>query len=182
VKTLAIILLFGTVLFGCKPASRPPAPPKLQAASPILFDRVLAREDFARRLKEAEQDLAADEWQTNPMSGRFNYSRFKRIGPISEDVLHEVEPQLAEMDAGELLAQLKTFPQMSKGGEVDSATAAYFIYVAGNRKIIAFLDKRPKSEFEALRKFKDDSNETFAGEQGGPMSVGELIQLHLDKK
>ena len=167
------------MLCGCKPASRPPAPTILQSASPILFDRVLAREDFARRLKEAEQDLSSDEWQTNPRSGRFNYSRFKRIGPISEDVLHEVEPQLAEMDAGELLAQLKTFPQMSMGGDVDPATAAYFVYVAGNRKIIALLDKRPKSEFEKLRKFKDDSNEAFDGIEGGPLSIGVLIRSHL---
>jgi hypothetical protein len=179
VKTFAIILLSGLALCGCKPASRPSVPPTIQSASPVLFDRVLAREDFARRLKEAELDLAGDEWRTNLRSGRFNYSRFKRIGPISEDVLREAEPQLAQMDAGELLAQLKTFPQLSMGGDVDPATAAYFVYVSGNRKIIGLLDKRPKSEFEKLRKFKDDSNEAFDGVEGGPMSIGVLIRLHL---
>jgi hypothetical protein len=151
----------------------------LKSASPVLFDEVLAREDIARWLKEAAQDLPTDGWRTNVMSGRFNFSRFKRIGPISEDVLHEVEPQLEKMDAVELLAQLKTFPQMSMGGDVDPASAAYFVYVAGNRKIIALLDKRLKSEFEALRKFKDDSNEACDGEQGGPMFIGTLIRLHL---
>ena len=178
-KTLAIILLCGFVLCGCKPASRPPAPPTLKSASPILFDQVLAREDIARRLKLAEQDLAADDWRTNPMSGRFNYSRSDRLRPIIKDVLGEVGPQLEKMDAGQLLAQLKTFPQMSMGGDVDAATAAYFVYVGGNRQIITLLDKRPKSEFEKLRKFKDDSNETFDGVNGGPISIGILIRLHL---
>ena len=163
-------------LCGCRPSVGPPA---LNSASPILFDQVLTRRDIARQLNEAEQDLTADEWRTNPMSGRFNYSRFNRIGPITEAVLHNVEPQLEKMDAGELLAQLKTFPQMSMGGHVDPATAAYFVYVEGNRRIIILLNKRPKSEFEKLRKFKDDSNEPFDGINGGFMSIGMLIRLHL---
>jgi hypothetical protein len=130
-------------------------------------------------LKEAEQDLAVDEWRTNPMSGRFNYSRSERLTPIIRDVLGEVEPQSEKMNAGELLAQLKTFPQLSAGGDVDPATAAYYVYVMGNRKIVALLDKRPKSEFEDLRMFKDDSNEPFDGVQGGAMSIGALIRSHL---
>jgi len=152
--------------------------PALKSASPILFDQVITREDIARRLKAAEQDLAADEWRTNPRSGRFNYSRSERLTPIVHDVLVDVEPQLEKMNAGELFAQLKTFPQVS-GGEVDSATAAYFIYVTGNRKIVALLDKRPKSEFEELRQFKNDPNEAFDGINGGGMTIGTLIRLYL---
>ena len=49
----------------------------------------------------------------------------------------------------------------------------------GNRKITALLDERPKNEFEELRRFKDDSNEAFDGFNGGGMTIGALIQIHL---
>jgi hypothetical protein len=181
-KIIRVVLIVGVVGMGYglwslrQPASRP-VPPALKPASPILFDQVLAREDIVRRLKEAEQDLATDEWSTNRISGRVNNSRSNRIWPISKDVLDEVEPQLEKMNAGELLAQLKTFPLLM--GHVDRATTAYDVYVMGNRKIIALLDKRPKREFEALRKYKDDLNETFDGLQGCPWSIGSIIRLHL---
>ena len=84
------------------------------------------------------------------------------------------------MKASALVAQFKTFPPLSS--DVDPATAAYGVYVMGNRKITDILKRRPKSEIEGLRKFEDDKREVFDGLQGANESVGALVRYELLKE
>jgi len=178
---LAITLVSLWAICGCKPSAPAPNPAATSAAPPILFDQVLARNDIVRRLKVAEQDLATDNWRTFPMSGRINYSRFQRLTPITEDVLHEVQPQLEKMTACELITQFKTFPRYTET-DVHGDTAAYYIYVKGNRGIADLLKNRPKSKIECLRKFQNDKGEIFDGVQGSVSSVGDFVRYEIFKE
>ena len=179
---LSIILVAVVIICGCKPSDQSSSSLASATNQPILFDQLLAREDIARRLKVAEQDLASDEWRTNERSGRFNYSRFQRLGPITQDVLHAVKPELEKMTASELITQFKTLPPRSAGTGVDSATAAYFVYEKGNHEITELLKGRSGSELESLRKFEDDKREVFDGPDGANFSVGDIVRYQLLKE
>ncbi len=132
--------------------------------------------DVVIRIKAAEQDLPGDDWRTQPETGRHNVSRSQRASDLAKVLLEPVPSRIKGLSVEELVRSLKVFPH-GKYGSFDGV--AYYVYLIGNRAIMEELGRRPPSELEALRNFKDDRRMIYTGESGGVWTIGDLVSNDL---
>jgi hypothetical protein len=147
-------------------------------APPTLLDQSLGSGDTKARMRTVERDLPGDESRTGGETrpGRYNVSRSRREGNLAHELLLSLEPKIRTMSARQLLDSLKTFPYP----EYDTFPGvAYYVYRDGNQIILRELDTRPASELRTLQAFRTDQRSVFTGDNGPPLSVGELVRYSL---
>jgi len=144
-----------------------------------VLEKLLVSKDFARRVKQVEQDLPTDTWTKGSESkpGRLNSSRSQRESALANELITKWTPKLKKMSAIKLLGELKTFPY----GTVPEnfSGVAYYVNRDGNKAIIKELSTRNQNELQPLRGFQDDQSEVFTGDDGPPSSVGDIVRSIL---
>lgn len=171
-QTLAAVLL----LMGCAPKQQAV---KQQDEIPSVLDSLLGSTNVVARIKAAECDLPSDEWETLPKIGRTNRTRGAREGSLALELLEGLKPLLPKMSVRELIASLKTFPYPEYGS---FPGVEYGVFEGGNDMIIEELKRRPRSELDVLKPFRQDRRAVWTGDAGPPLSVGELVRYDLFKE
>jgi hypothetical protein len=146
--------------------------------SPAILDQVLTSKNVKARVRAVERDLPGDKWITGGATrpGRYNVSRSGREADLAHELLLAAEPKVRAMSARQLLDSLKTFPYP----EYDSFPGvAGYVYRDGNQMILHELNSKPMADLQTLRAFRDDRRSVFTGDNGSPLSVGELVRYKL---
>lgn len=167
---LGPFFLCAVLLSGCKPSSAPTQPPPSLRVG--VLDELFMNGDVVIRIKAAEQDLPGDDWRNQPERGKYNVSRSQRASDLAKVLLEPVPRRLQGLSVEELVGSLKVFPS-GNYGSFDGV--AYYVYLIGNRSIMEELRRRPQSELETLRRFKEDRRMIYTGDSGGVWTIGDLV-------
>ncbi len=132
--------------------------------------------DVVIRIKAAEQDLPGDDWANQPQGGKYNVTRSQRASDLAKVLLEPVPRRLQGLSVEELVGSLKVFPYGNYGS---FEGVAYYVYLIGNRSIMEELKRRPQSELETLRRFKEDRRMIYTGASGGLWTIGDLVNNDL---
>ncbi len=171
---LAPFLICAVLLSGCRPSSAPKQ--SAQSFRVGVLDELFMNGDVVIRIKAAEQDLPGDDWANQPQGGKHNVTRSQRSSDLAKVLLEPVPRRLEGLSVEELVESLKVFPYGNYGS---FEGVAYYVYLVGNRSIMEELRRRPRSELETLRRFKEDRRMIYTGASGGVWTIGDLVSNDL---
>jgi hypothetical protein len=174
-KRIALIALSSSLIYGCAPDNSSDKNRESKAQS--ILDDAAARTDLSEEWALADRDLSSDIWSVHPKAGRTNDSRLQRQTALTQKLLAAIRPKMERMSALELLNSLKLEGAITRGGR--DSMVVFYVWCDGNAMIIEELKRRPKSDLEVLRSFKDDSRVLVTGESGEYMTVGSVVHRVL---